>query len=64
MQTLAPSEAVHSTNGYTASPETMELKHRLHSRLLERINLDRLASIDAPRMRREVRQGSRDANRS
>ncbi len=56
MQTLAPSEAVHSTNGYTASPETMELKHRLHSRLLERINLDRLASIDAPRMRREVRK--------
>ena len=34
MQTLAPSEAVHSTNGYTASPETMELKHRLHSRSL------------------------------
>ncbi len=33
----------------------MELKHTLHRKLLERINLDRLAAIDAPRMRREVR---------
>jgi len=33
----------------------MELKHLLHRRLLERINLDRLAEIDAPRMRKEVR---------
>jgi len=33
----------------------MELKHVLHRRLLERINLDRLAEIDAPRMRKEVR---------
>ena len=55
MPTLSPSEPVHSTNESTTSRETMELKHRLHSRLLERINLDRLAAIDAPRMRREVR---------
>ncbi len=33
----------------------MDLKHTLHRKLLERINLDRLAAIDAPRMRREVR---------
>jgi pilus assembly protein CpaF len=42
------------------SPESltqaqMELKHTIHRKLLERINLDRLAQIDAPRMRREVR---------
>ena len=35
--------------------EYMELKHQLHRRLLERINLERLAEIDAPRVRREVR---------
>jgi pilus assembly protein CpaF len=33
----------------------MELKHVLHRKLLERINLDRLVEIDAPRVRREVR---------
>lgn len=36
-------------------PEHMEMKHRLHRRLLERINLGRLAEIDAPRVRGEVR---------
>ncbi len=36
-------------------PEYTELKHRIHRRLLERINLERLAEIDAPRMRQEVR---------
>ncbi len=35
--------------------EYMEMKHRLHRRLLERINLGRLAEIDAPRVRGEVR---------
>ena len=34
----------------------MELKHRIHRRLVERINLERLAEIDAPRVRREVRE--------
>lgn len=33
----------------------LELKHTLHGKLLERINLDRLAEIDAPRVRKEVR---------
>lgn len=37
------------------SPELVELKHRLHRRLIQRINLDRLAEIDAPRVRNEVR---------
>jgi pilus assembly protein CpaF len=36
-------------------PEYTELKHRIHRRLLERINLERLAEIDAPRVRQEVR---------
>jgi pilus assembly protein CpaF len=45
-----------SSNGSDRNPVSyMELKHRLHRKLLERINLDRLAAIDAPRMRREVR---------
>ncbi|MEZ5394475.1 MAG: CpaF family protein [Bryobacterales bacterium] len=35
--------------------QTMELKHVLHRKLLERINLDRLVEVDAPRVRREVR---------
>jgi len=35
--------------------ELTELKHRIHQKLLARINLDRLAEIDAPRVRREVR---------
>ena len=38
------------------SPEYMDLKHRVHRRLVERINLERLAEIDAPRVRREVRE--------
>lgn len=33
----------------------LDLKHTLHGKLLERINLDRLAEIDAPRVRKEVR---------
>ena len=37
------------------APAYVELKHILHRRLLESINLDRLAEIDAPRVRREVR---------
>ena len=36
-------------------PEYTEMKHRLHRRLLERIHLGRLAEIDAPRVRGEVR---------
>ena len=47
-------------NGAAAVPAAvsesdLELKHSLHRKLLERINLDRLAEIDAPRVRREVR---------
>ena len=38
-----------------ARPEYMEMKYRLHRRLLERIHLGRLAEIDAPRVRGEVR---------
>ena len=37
------------------SPSDIELKHRLHRKLLERINLDRLVEIDAPRVRHEIR---------
>lgn len=49
-----------ATNGAAAVPgavpeSDLELKHALHRKLLERINLDRLAEIDAPRVRREVR---------
>ncbi len=56
--TDAPSDAANARltlSGEAAQPAYMELKHLLHRRLLERINLDRLAEIDAPRMRREVR---------
>lgn len=42
------------TDGAPIAPD-LELKHSLHRRLLGRINLDRLAEIDAPRVRREVR---------
>jgi pilus assembly protein CpaF len=38
-----------------APPEYTEMKHRIHRKLLERINLERLAEIDAPRVRQEVR---------
>ncbi len=49
-----------ATNAAAAVPDAvpesdLELKHALHRKLLERINLDRLAEIDAPRVRREVR---------
>ena len=49
-----------ASNGAPAVPEAppapdLELKHSLHRLLLDRINLDRLAEIDAPRVRREVR---------
>ncbi len=37
------------------TPSNIELKHALHRKLIGRINLDRLAEIDAPRVRREVR---------
>ncbi len=44
-----------NTAASRSRPEIMEMKHRLHRRLLERINLGRLAEIDAPRVRGEVR---------
>ena len=53
-----PTAEPQQTQAQAASPtpqETMELKHVLHRKLLERINLDRLVEIDAPRVRREVR---------
>lgn len=40
---------------HPTAPAYVELKHILHRKLLESINLDRLAEIDAPRVRREVR---------
>ena len=52
LDTESPQE---TPSGGAAAPETMELKHVLHRKLLERINLDRLVEIDAPRVRREVR---------
>ena len=48
-------EATHAESSQP-SPEYMDLKHRVHRRLVERINLERLAEIDAPRVRREVRE--------
>ncbi len=53
--TAAPPLGNSTDNSLTNPVSYMELKHRLHRKLLERINLDRLAAIDAPRMRREVR---------
>ncbi len=53
--TAAPPLENSADNSVTNPVSYMELKHRLHRKLLERINLDRLAAIDAPRMRREVR---------
>ena len=41
--------------GLAERPSDIELKHALHRQLIGRINLDRLAEIDAPRVRREVR---------
>lgn len=52
--TQASSEAV-SASGSQSGWRYLELKHMLHGKLLERINLDRLAEIDAPRVRKEVR---------
>ena len=37
-------------------PETQELKFTLHRKLLEKINLEALATIDNQKVRREVRQ--------
>jgi pilus assembly protein CpaF len=51
----ADSPEAHPPRGSLSAQETMELKHVLHRKLLERINLDRLVEIDAPRVRREVR---------
>jgi pilus assembly protein CpaF len=48
-----PGEA--AANSGRPSPSDIELKHRLHRKLLERINLDRLVEIDAPRVRQEIR---------
>jgi pilus assembly protein CpaF len=44
-----------TANATKPSPSDLEIKHRLHRKLLERINLDRLVEIDAPRVRQEVR---------
>jgi pilus assembly protein CpaF len=51
---LAPAPNADSRDIKTP-PEYTELKHRIHRKLLERINLERLAEIDAPRVRQEVR---------
>ena len=51
----SPEETERQAAASRARPEYMEMKHRLHHRLLERINLGRLAEIDAPRVRGEVR---------
>ena len=40
----------------TLKPECQELKFSLHRKLLDRINLEALASIDNQRVRIEVRQ--------
>lgn len=48
-ETFAPSKEV------AVASRDLEFKHALHRKLLGRINLDRLAEIDAPRVRREVR---------
>src|ERR1044071_9545341 len=40
----------------TPTPEYQELKFTLHRKLLDKINLDALASIDNQKMRSEVRQ--------
>jgi pilus assembly protein CpaF len=56
--TLTPEDKDHDLHGQPTelpAAEYMELKHTLHRKLLERINLERLAEIDAPRVRREVR---------
>ena len=40
----------------TLRPETQELKFTLHRKLLEKINLEALATIDNQKVRQEVRQ--------
>ncbi len=56
MATFADPASVATLDSPPATaPAYVELKHILHRRLLESINLDRLAEIDAPRVRREVR---------
>jgi len=56
MATIAPpAPLVPLDPNQAGAPAYFELKHILHRRLLESINLDRLAEIDAPRVRREVR---------
>jgi pilus assembly protein CpaF len=40
----------------TLKPETQELKFTLHRKLLDKINLEALATIDNQKVRREVRQ--------
>jgi len=40
----------------TPTPEYQELKFTLHRKLVDKINLDALASIDNQKMRSEVRQ--------
>ena len=56
MQSVAGSDSGEArVSASLSAQETMELKHVLHRKLLERINLDRLVEIDAPRVRREVR---------
>ncbi len=44
-----------AAHGAKPSLGDIEVKHRLHRKLLERINLDRLVEIDAPRVRQEIR---------
>ena len=55
---IEPSPTTEPTHSESSqpSPEYLDLKHRVHRRLVERINLERLAEIDAPRVRREVRE--------
>ncbi|HEX8985634.1 MAG TPA: CpaF family protein [Bryobacteraceae bacterium] len=45
-----------SRSKFSLKPECQELKFALHSKLLDRINLEALASIDNQRVRMEVRQ--------
>jgi pilus assembly protein CpaF len=41
--------------GGAAKPESLDLKFRLHRKLLDRINLDALAGLDEDRIRAEIR---------
>jgi pilus assembly protein CpaF len=55
MNPNSPGPGESTVNSGKSSPSDIELKHRLHRKLLERINLDRLVEIDAPRVRQEIR---------